>query len=193
MVKNLENSIEYFQENRSKNQTKQTQFKDQKFFLDMAKVDTSIHKVNAILSSISASMINGKFTTAERPRDQSQRKQKSKVRAELYNLNPVKQSMFQSTGRKTQARLDESASTTTKKFDLTQPVKQQNLMGTSLERTLTQIDMKIEQCKTSPLPKEDIFSSSAQQASNNNANTSLQVSLKKKKSGKGLKKANQQN
>ena len=66
-------------------------------------------------------MINGKFTTTDKPREQSQRKQKSKIRSDTYNLHPVKQSMFQGSGLK--SRLDDSGAST-KKFETTASLRQ---------------------------------------------------------------------
>ena len=61
MLQNLEKSIEYFQENRKQFNGKKIQFGEQKYFLDIAKVDKAIHKVNAILTTISAAVLYGEF------------------------------------------------------------------------------------------------------------------------------------
>ena len=63
MVSNLVTSLGLFMENGKQFNFRRTQFVQQKYFLDLAKCDDAVKKLNSVLATISARVINGKYQT----------------------------------------------------------------------------------------------------------------------------------
>ena len=61
MITNLNRSLGLFLENGKQLNTKRTQFVQQKYFLDVVKCDDAVKKLNSVLATISARVVNGKY------------------------------------------------------------------------------------------------------------------------------------